>query len=932
MKGLEARHLGKRFGEQVIFSDVTLSFEKTGLYAIVGDSGSGKSTFLDLVSGIDVAYTGELVTLGSLLKDRNEDARSRFRLSHVGYLRQGSDLLELESALANVLLPLEASSSLPKRLAKRKALDLLSFVNLKEKASQKANTLSGGERQRVALARALVNDPEILLADEPTGALDPENAKLIYGYLHELSKKRLVIVVSHDLTRSSHYADHVLALKDGAFLQADQPPLLEGGNGSIPTLHSPKEKGTNHPPFSLWLQHGLHLLKAKKKRSLLSFSILSFSLLSLGLSLYVSRDLSANLSSAFTSLTGEGVVVMEKAERGEATFGRVISESEENVEKIALKHPKWIQDYGVSYLAPFESYFPDANEAIVDGDYSSVVIPSFGIRTCADFLWLDLETERDFYPECPPFLEEDQIVVGLPYSSMASICLALHIRRSYETLGQYLSKKSLAFRLEVANASWAYEDEQLLSIVAVTPSEVPTLFHYDHRWSRYLLEEKMRFPSSDEPDHSKPWILQKVFYLEPRSTPYEFMKEVRKDETLSPYVFERASYEYEQTHCVLGRMSELKRFYVFLADKHSLAPSLISEVSSDRRFSSFSLCAEGSYESYPEALASGFSHPFFLSASESSANALIDALSVSPLSQALVEPTLPKDAVEGSYLKPLSSALSFSSDFSALKSGRRPVGEEEVVLSTHLAEKWGHPQVVYGAGFVSSKEVGENLERDYRGFELKVVGTASSENDVLYAESYWPIDFYRDVLGLSAFSLEPDKLLLNLKDPSKSQEVISALGAKYPAYHFVDPSLSVKDSLSGVISSIDLLLRIASGLTLSISAFLLFTVALLTSLENRNEGKMLYVLGIPREAVAESYGATLSLLTGGAALLALIELFFAEYFFDRAIQSNFGSSRAFAFDALPFGAMALAGLVGLFLAYFLLRGWVYRRDFSREGR
>jgi ABC-type lipoprotein export system ATPase subunit len=410
MKGLEARHLGKRFGEQVIFSDVTLSFEKTGLYAIVGDSGSGKSTFLDLVSGIDVAYTGELVTLGSLLKDRNEDARSRFRLSHVGYLRQGSDLLELESALANVLLPLEASSSLPKRLAKRKALDLLSFVNLKEKASQKANTLSGGERQRVALARALVNDPEILLADEPTGALDPENAKLIYGYLHELSKKRLVIVVSHDLTRSSHYADHVLALKDGAFLQADQPPLLEGGNGSIPTLHSPKEKGTNHPPFSLWLQHGYHLLKAKKKRSFLSFSILSFSLLSLGLSLYVSRDLSKNLSSAFTSLTGEGVVVMEKADKGEETFGR----SSPKARRTSNPSPSSIRMVKITGL--------------VISRLSKAIFPMrmkrWSMRLWLgrhSFFWADRATISSgsilrrigtFYPECPPSSKRSRSSLG----------------------------------------------------------------------------------------------------------------------------------------------------------------------------------------------------------------------------------------------------------------------------------------------------------------------------------------------------------------------------------------------------------------------------------------------------------------------------------------------------------------------------------------
>jgi ABC-type lipoprotein export system ATPase subunit len=932
MRSLELRHLGKRFGERVIFSDVSLSFEKTGLYVIVGDSGSGKSTFLDLVSGIDPSYTGEILTLGALLKERSEEERCFFRLEHIGYLRQASDLLELESALHNVLLPLQASSRMSGRLAKRKALDLLDFLSLKDKARQKANTLSGGERQRVALARALTNDPEILLCDEPTGALDGVNAERIYSALKELAKKRLVIVVSHDLSRAERYAEWLLRLSEGAFLLTKNPPREIAPAKEVLTVKTPKEARRPRPPFALWLSHGYHLLQAKRKRSFLSFSILSFSLLSLGLSLYVSRDLSKSLSSSFTALTGEGLVVMEKAERGETTFGRIVSASEEQVAGLKKEHGDWIKDYGVGYLAPFESYFPDANEGVIDADYGPVVIPSFGIRTCADALWLDEETGRDFYPECPPLLEEDQVVLGLPYPALAALCLSLHLRRNYESLGHYLSVKSLPLRLVLANESWSYEDVQLLSIVAVTPTEAPTIFHYDHRWCRYLLEEKMRFPSSDEPDHSKPWILERVFYLEPKATPYEFMAKARGEERLAPYVFERASYAYEQTHCLEGKVSDLKRFYVYLADKHSLAPSLIKEVAGQSAFSAFSVCAEGSYEAFPEALASGFSHPFFLTKSETSASSLIDAMSVSPLSQALVEPSLPKDAVEGSYLKPLSSGLSFSSDFSLLKAGRLPLGEEEVCLSSALAERWGYPQEVFGAGFVSSKEVGDKLERDYRPFALKVVGTVFSESDVLYGESYWPIDFFRDLLGLSAFSLEPDKAIFHLRDPKRSREVVARLGAAYPAYRFSDPSLSVQDSLSEVISAIDLLLKIASALTLSISGFLLLTVALLTALENRGEGKLLFVVGIPREAVAESYGATLSLLTFGAAGLALGELYFAERLFDRAIQANFGSSRPFVPDGVPFGAIALAALVGLFLASFLLREWVYRRDFSREGR
>lgn len=930
MKSVEIRHLGKRFGDRVLFQDVNLSFENKGLYVILGDSGSGKSTFLDLVAGLDVNYTGEILSLGSVLKERSEEECCKFRLERMGYIRQSSDLLELESALENVLLPLKAVSSLSPRLAKRKALDLLAFFRLKEKAQQKANTLSGGERQRVALARALVNDPPILLADEPTGALDPENADLIYAELHQLAEKRLVIVVSHDIKRSEKYAEHLLYLQDGHFLEKDNVPV-QNESTNVATLSSPKISAIR-PSFKMWLQHGYHLLMAKKNRSFLSFSILSFSLLSLGLSLYVSRDLSKNLSSAFSSLTGEGVVVMEKADKGEETFTRIISESEDKVKAIALHHPALVSDYGLSYLAPFETYFPDLNQAVISCQYGATVIPSLNMRTANDFLWLDSYDDLSFYPACPPLLEEEQIVLGLPYSAMVGICLNLHILRNYETLGQYLSVEPLEMTFQVANANWNYSDEQLLSVVAVTPSEVPTIYHYDHRWSSYLLEEKMRFPTSDEPDASLPWIMQKVFYLEPKVTPYEFMKGVRAQESLSPYVFERASYLFEQTHCAIGEATSLKRFYVFLADKHSISPELISKISANPAFSSFSVCANGSYQAFPEALTSGFSNPFFLSKSVESATSLIDAMSSVKLDQAMVEPNLPADAVEGSFLKPLAQALSFSSDFTLLKEGRQPVGEEEVCLSTSLSAKWGHPKEIYGAALVSSETVGDKLERDYRFFSLKVVGSVLSDNDVLYGESYWTIDFFRDILGMSAFSLEPEKVMFRLRNPSESENVLAELGAEYPRYRFTDPSLSVKQSLSQVISYVDLLLKVASAITLTISAFLLLTVALLTSLENRNEGKMLFTLGLPREDVAESYGATLCLLTIASAIAAVAELIGSEYLFDRAIQGNFGTSVPFELDFVPLFGIAIASFFGLLLVFALLRNWVFKRDFSREGR
>lgn len=930
MNSIEVSHLGKRYGDTVLFNDVSLTFPQQGFYVILGDSGSGKSTLLDLLAGIDCDYSGEILLFGHCLREKGEEDRSSFRLRQIGYLRQAADLLERESVMANVLLPLEATASLPRKLALRKARDLLSFLGLKDKEKQRANTLSGGEAQRVALARALINDPPILLCDEPTGALEEEAADRIYGYLREIARKRLVIVVSHDEKRSAIYAEHLLRLKDGCFTGADLPSSPPG-EATLLTLENDASLAKPYP-FARWLKHGYHLLKAKKLRSAFAVGMLAFALLSLGLSLYVKNDLSRQLNGAFGSLTGEGVVVGEKARQNEATFTRVISAPEEEVKNLARQSASWAYDYGLSYLADFESYFPDKNQGVIIGDWSAFVLPGFSLRSANDFLWLDCHEEQSYYPALPPLLEEEQVVLGLPYAQMVALCLSLHILRNYESLGRYLAIKPLDFSLQMANASWQYEDEQLLSIVAVTPSSVPTLYHYDHRWNSYLFEEKMRFPSADEPDASLPWILQKIFYLEPRGTPYEFMQEVRSRPELDGYLFERASFAYEQTHCRAGAVSDLGRFYVYLADKNALSPSLISRWGNDPAFSAFSVGSEGSYEAFPEALASGFAHPFFLSREAEGAESVIDALSSQKKETVLGEVSLPKDTVEGSYLKPLGNALSYSSDFRGLISGRIPEGEEEICLSRGLYEKWCHPEKVYGTGLVNQSEEGERLLNDYRFAELKVTGVVEESRDVLYAESYWTIDFFRDLLGMSAFFLEPTKVLFTLKDSRQSREVLSRLNAQYPAYRFIDPSLTVRSSIEQVVTYIELILDAASIVTLSLGVFLLLTIALLSVLENRREGRMLFLLGFRRGEIADCYGAVLCVLLSGSFLSSFFALLFAEVLAGDAIAKSFDAAKEKSLSLEPFAFMLLFAFCGLALAFLWVRNWVEKRNFADERR
>lgn len=188
-------------------------------YAVVGPSGCGKSTLLYLLGLLDRPDAGRILLRGERVDDADEAERTRLRGRRIGFVFQFHFLLAEFSAAENLILPMRRSLGLDPAVARRRALELLDLVGLADKADRRGNQLSGGERQRVAVARALANEPDLILADEPTGNLDQKNSEMLFGQLQHLAHdlKRTILVVTHnsDLARS---CDHVLAMQDGSFV------------------------------------------------------------------------------------------------------------------------------------------------------------------------------------------------------------------------------------------------------------------------------------------------------------------------------------------------------------------------------------------------------------------------------------------------------------------------------------------------------------------------------------------------------------------------------------------------------------------------------------------------------------------------------------------------------------------------------------------
>jgi putative ABC transport system ATP-binding protein len=206
---------------------VSLRIARGRFVALMGPSGSGKSTLLNLVAGLDRPSSGHVEVAGQRLNDLSEDELARFRARHVGFVFQFFNLIPVLDARANVELPL-LLTKLPKADRLSRADTALRVVGLGERSHHKPAELSGGEQQRVAIARAIVSDPEIVVADEPTGDLDAKNAVEILGLLRDLCREfdKTVVMVTHD-PRGERFVDEIHHLDKGVLRDS-----VAGGGGA----------------------------------------------------------------------------------------------------------------------------------------------------------------------------------------------------------------------------------------------------------------------------------------------------------------------------------------------------------------------------------------------------------------------------------------------------------------------------------------------------------------------------------------------------------------------------------------------------------------------------------------------------------------------------------------------------------------------------
>ncbi|MBQ3421629.1 MAG: ABC transporter ATP-binding protein, partial [Romboutsia sp.] len=293
---LQINNISKKYitGDLVqnALNDVSLNLRDNELVAILGPSGSGKTTLLNIIGGLDHYDSGDLIINGISTKRYTDRDWDSYRNHTIGFVFQSYNLIPHQTVLSNVELALTISG-ISKAERKKRAIEALEKVGLGNQLHKKPNQMSGGQMQRVAIARALINDPDILLADEPTGALDSETSIQVMELLKEVAKDRLVVMVTHNPELAEEYATRIVKVRDGKIIDDSNPYDVEASQIGQ-TRHENMGKSSMSLMTSLSLS--FNNLKSKKARTLLTSFAGSIGIIGIALILSISNGINTYIT------------------------------------------------------------------------------------------------------------------------------------------------------------------------------------------------------------------------------------------------------------------------------------------------------------------------------------------------------------------------------------------------------------------------------------------------------------------------------------------------------------------------------------------------------------------------------------------------------------------------------------------------------------
>jgi len=866
MNKIEIKSLTKTYDNRCILNKINLSISKPGLYVILGESGSGKSTLLNCLSNL-VSFDGDVLFNGKSIKNLKEKEKDEFRLKNIGYIFQDFKLLEEETIYENITLPIKCFS-FNKEEINKKYEDVIRLINISKNRNDLVYKLSGGEKQRVAIARSLINDPTILIADEPTGALDKENSLGIMKILKYISKTKIVFLVTHDNDLANDFGDYIYLLKNSKlFKKSFKKKDLK--NEDILLRKNIEKHKKSLLPISFLLNHSFKMIKKRKWKSLLSLIVLSFGILSSGLSYSLTTLVSNNIKDTYTTLLGDDKLIF-RPNSSSSSYSIIGGEYEDAID-IKNDYRDDIYDIGCCYIADFDSYFKDIDELCLC--YNRHQIKNYSIRNVNEFIWLDLY-KGEMFPYKFDHLEDDEIVISLDQFLLKDLCFSLNIERSVDSLSSYLLNNRLKVCFSLQNNDWEYEDEQTFTIRGFTISSTPTIYHSNHMWNEYVYQEQMRFPinTNISIDEKYPWVMKKIYYFEVKNKE-NFLNKINYDEKYKRFLFEASSSSYFPD-LFSNENNSLNRLLLFLKPSDAFYLSDCKYLKEcEASLNNLYIGSDLGYSIYPESFMMGFN---FLMLTSFSYELMIEAIdTVTSLNNDVMISEI-NNVLSSSFLLSDMSAFTFISNYKKEIEGSFPNNINEIVVSKGFLKKIGKNDakvndfIYFSYPNSSFKDSKGNERYNYKIAKINISGIANSDESFISSSPNWLTNFFLLKIGISAFKLYPKTIAYSMDD--KSKEKISNLELNFPKMEIVDPYVEIDESINNVTSLLEKILLLISCISIFIALILSIFCSLIDATQQEKDIAILRCLGISKDDAYSTLGWHLLIIIFISFLLAVFEL------------------------------------------------------------
>ncbi len=828
--------LSKSFSNRKLFSSFSYEFKNIGMYFLLGESGSGKSTLLNILSGLDQNYLGAVYFKNNNIKNLNI---LDLRKNNFSFIFQSFNLFENDTVFNNLLLVINSKNKeeIENKIYKvLKELDILSLKDMYVK------NLSGGEKQRVCIARSLLTDPDVIFADEPTGSLDSNNAINIFEILKEISKTRLVIVVSHDEGIATNYANYILKIVDHKVIE-----IKKGKIKDKVILKNKNNKEKSRISLRFISQHIKNNIKSKRLRFIITNLFFSFSLLVLGLSLLINFTLRDNLVSSFDSLMGNESLVLKRKD-DDVELKEFYGASKSEVDEISKKYKEDIEYVGVNYLVDFENFFIDENELYNVTKTPISKMEGFNIRHFNEFIFVN--NIEDLEIGLNQSLKDDEIILGMNYPSMKALCSSLFIEKTYEILNEFLKTNKVLVSLYLKNESRNYSDEQVFVLKGVTKSVRPEVYHTNPLFNEILFENNMRFPSSLEINKTfeLPRIMKKVYYISLKDHQSIFLDKIFLDKDYDNYLFENDSITYSP----LNYTKESRKQYVFSIFGKFFNRKILTYLSSYIDVNNYYYSTNGGYINYGNSLFSGFSNSLFIGKDKDKVEQFVDnylSLSVEKRNNVVID----EDLAFGDSLSLNGDNVKFTSLKENLIKGENPKFLDEIGISSFLANKI-NLDIGDEAYFVlvNPDFYKNDRENQFKTIKLTIGGIYENNSPLLYHLPNFSIKLFRDLFKISSFNLIINSIVIESSNKYK-ESYINKLNNLLDEYEFVNMLSYVKESISSTLNILEYILLFISLFVMIFALLILITINFINFEESKKEIATFLILGYDEKEVNKVY-------------------------------------------------------------------------------